>query len=106
MTPVSVRSCGGWLVGPDPTVMLVAKSELAFCSHARRLTKPGFPEVFDLKVDTENGLAAGLLTSPPASTLGQGLVTSGVRASGCQHPVQDRHAHGGLRLLGSEATCS
>ncbi len=49
--------------------MLVAKSELAFCSHARRLTKPGFPEVFDLKVDTENGLAAGLLTSPPASTL-------------------------------------
>jgi len=44
---------------------------LAFCSHARRLTKPGFPEVFDLKVDTENGLAAGLLTSPPASRLGQ-----------------------------------
>ncbi len=34
------------------------------------------------------------------------LVTNGVRASGCQHPVQDRHAHGGLRLLGSEATCS
>jgi len=29
-------------------LMQVAKSELAFCSHARRLTKPGFAEVFGL----------------------------------------------------------
>jgi len=36
------------LVGLDPTVMLVAKSELAFRSHARRLNEPAFNEVSGL----------------------------------------------------------
>ena len=32
------------------------------------------------------------------------LATDGVRASGCQHPVQHRHADGRLGLLGREPT--
>jgi len=51
-------------------------------------------------------LTEGEMTPVSVRSCGGWLETNGVRASGCQHPVQDRHAHGGLRLLGSEATCS
>jgi hypothetical protein len=36
------------MVRAPRAVDLVAKSELAFCSHARRLTELGFAEVFGL----------------------------------------------------------
>ncbi len=47
------------LNGPDPTVMLVAKSELAFCSHARQLTNAGFAEVFGLTGGHREWLGGG-----------------------------------------------
>ena len=51
----------------DPTLMLVAKSELAICSHAGGSPNLVLPRCLVRRVDTGNGLAAGLLNSPPAS---------------------------------------
>ncbi len=39
--------------------MLVAKSELAFCSHARQLTNAGFAEVFGLTGGHREWLGGG-----------------------------------------------
>ncbi len=55
--------------GLDPTVMLVAKSGFAFCSHASRLTKPAFAPSLAAPAVGESALAAGPMTSPPASTV-------------------------------------
>jgi len=71
--------------------MCDARSSLKWCHQHQRWCTP---------------LTEGEMTPVSVHSCGGWLVTNGVRASGCQHPVQDRHAHGGFRLLGSEATCS
>jgi hypothetical protein len=49
--------------------MLVAKSELAFCSDAQQLTKPGFAELFGVTNAYRKRLGSKPPTSPPASTV-------------------------------------
>jgi len=50
--------------------MLVAKSELAFCSHARRLTNAGFAEVLGLTGGHRERLGGGAADFATSITVG------------------------------------
>ena len=52
-------------------------------------------------------LADGARDDPSPNPLFDAAIAADeFRASGRQHPVQNRHADGGLSLLGSETACS
>jgi len=54
--------------------MLVAKSGLAFCSHAQRLTKSGFAEVFGLMREHREWLGSRAADFATSITVGSGPI--------------------------------
>ncbi len=76
--------------------MLVAKSELAFCSHARRLTNAGFAEVFGLTGGHRERLGGGAADFATSISVGSRPWKS---EHGEELPV-DRNEHDGILMTG------
>jgi len=76
---IGINRDGRWLlcegnnhVGTGPSLMLVAKSELAFRSHARRLNEPAFNEVSGLTNGCRERLVGRVADFATSITVGSG----------------------------------